>query len=146
MKCSRIGNPGGEGTRLFNIRELKQQRRRRLRKRQLKSEVALLHTLLYLFQLVQFVKCWQILLELNSKTPYQSSGKDKESPCLVFTSSTKREIRHFHVVVMQRRAKKCTKRREARAKFGLLFQSKPIAFLPFSFTSPSSLLKLPNQE
>ena len=38
--------------------------------------------------------------------------------------------------------KKCTKKRDARAK--LLFrQSKPIAFLPFSLTSPSSLLKLP---
>ena len=128
MKCSRIGNPGGEGTRLFNIRELKQQRRRRLRKRQLKSEVALLQTLLCSFQLVQFVKCWQMFLELNSKRLYQSSGKDKESRCFVFTSSTKREIRHFHVVVVQRRAKKCTKRRDARAKFGLLFQSKPIAF------------------
>ena len=57
MKCSRIGNPGGEGTRLFNISELKQQRRRRLRKHQLKSEVALLQTLLCLVQLVQFVKC-----------------------------------------------------------------------------------------
>ena len=44
-------------------------------------------------QLVQFVKCWQIFLELNSKRLYQSSGKEKESR-LVFTSSTKREIRH----------------------------------------------------
>ena len=69
-----------------------------------------------------------MFLELNSKRLYQSSGKDKESRCFVFTSSTKREIRHFHVVVVQRRAKKCTKRRDARAKFGLLFQSTPIAF------------------
>ena len=39
-------------------------------------------------------------------------------------------------------AKKYTKERDARAKL-LFCQSKPIAFLPFSFTSPSSLLKLP---
>ena len=54
-------------------------------------------------QLVQFVKCWQIFLELNSKRLYQSSGKEKESRCLVFTSSTKREIRHYYVVVVLRR-------------------------------------------
>ena len=37
-------------------------------------------------------------------------------------------------------AKKCTKKRDARAK--LFCQSKPIAFLPFSLPSPSS--SLPN--
>jgi len=36
-------------------------------------------------------------------------------------------------------AKECTKKRDARAKL-LFCQSKPIAFLPFSLTSPSSLL------
>ena len=45
----------------------KQHRRRRLRKRHLKSEFALLQTLLRLFHLVQFVKSWQFVLELNSK-------------------------------------------------------------------------------
>ena len=43
------------------IRELKKQRRR------LKSEVALFQTLPLLFHLLQFVKCWQSFLELNSK-------------------------------------------------------------------------------
>ena len=61
--------------------ELKQQRRRRLRKRHLKSEFTLPQTLSRLFQLVQFVKCWQFFLELNSKRLYQSSGKEKESRC-----------------------------------------------------------------
>ena len=42
-----------------------------------------------------------IFLELNSKGLYQSSGKEKESCCLVFLSLTKREIRHFHAVVVQ---------------------------------------------
>ena len=51
-----------------------QRRRRRLRERRLKSEAELLQTLSHFFQLVQFVKCWQIFLELNSKRLYQSSG------------------------------------------------------------------------
>ena len=37
----------------------------------------------------------------------------------LFTYSIKREIRHFHVVVVQKRAKKCTKKRDTRAN--LLF-------------------------
>ena len=60
------------------IRELKQQRRRRLQKRHLKSEFAPLQTLSRLFHLVYFVKCWQMFLELNSKGLYQSSGKEKK--------------------------------------------------------------------
>ena len=59
-------------------RELKQQRRRRLQKRHLKSEFAPLQTLSHLFHLVYFVKCWQMFLELNSKGLYQSSGKEKK--------------------------------------------------------------------
>ena len=43
------------------IGELKKQRRR------LKSEVALFQSLPRLFHLLQFVKCWQSFLELNSK-------------------------------------------------------------------------------
>ena len=78
-------------------------------KSHLKSEFALLQTVSRLFQLVQFVKCWQIFLELNSKRLHQSSGKENESRCLAFTSSTKREIRHFHVVVVQRRLRKVQK-------------------------------------
>ena len=61
------------------IRELKQQRRRRLRLRKghFKNEVALLQTLSRLFHLAQFVKCWQLFLELNSKRLYRSSGEEK---------------------------------------------------------------------
>ena len=54
------------------------------------------------------LNCWQILLELNSKGLYQSSGKEKES-CLVFPYSTKREIRHFHVLVVQQRQRNVQK-------------------------------------
>ena len=48
-------------------------------------------------------------MELNSKGLYQSLGKEKESCCLVLPSSTKREIRQFHVVVMQRRQRNVQK-------------------------------------
>ena len=54
----------------------------------------------------------------------------KENDCFVFPSSTKREIRHFCVVVVQRRA-------------NLLFcQSGPVAFLPFLLPSLLPLLKV----
>ena len=56
-----------------------------------------------------YSNCWQILSEFNSKGLHQSSGKEKESCCLVFPSSTKREIRHFHVVVVQRRLRNVQK-------------------------------------
>ena len=75
----------------------------------IKSEFALLQTLSRLFHLVQFVKFWQISLELNSKELYQTSGKEKENCCFVFPSSTKREIRHFHVEVVQRRLRNVQK-------------------------------------
>ena len=68
-------------------RELKQRRRRRLRKRQLKSVLARVQTSSRLFHLVQFVKCRRICLELDSKGLYQSSGKAKEGRCVVFMSS-----------------------------------------------------------
>ena len=48
-------------------------------------------------------------MELNSKGLHQSSGKEKESCCLLFPSSTKREIRQFHVVVVQRRQRNVQK-------------------------------------
>ena len=52
----------------------------------------------------------QNFLELNSNLGlYQSSGKGKESCCLLFPSSTKREIRHFHFVVVQRRLRNVQK-------------------------------------
>ena len=98
----------------------------------------------YSIYFVYFVKCWQMFLELNSKRLHQSSGKEKESCCLVFSSSTKRKFRNFHVVVVQQRQKNVPKKRDARAK--LFCYSKPIAFLPFSVPSPSSLLKLPNMD
>ena len=49
-------------------------------------------------------------IESSSKGLYQSSGKEKESFCPLFPSSTKREIRHNNVVVGKEMYKKlgCT--------------------------------------
>ena len=47
--------------------------------------------------------------ELNSKGLYQNSAKEKESCCLVFPSLTKYEIRHFHVIVVERRQRNVQK-------------------------------------
>ena len=80
-----------------------------LQKRHLKSEFAMLQTLSRLFHLLQFVKSWQIVLELNSKGLYQSSGKEKQSCCVVFPASTKRQIRYFHIVVVQGRQRNVQK-------------------------------------
>ena len=95
----------------WSNRELKQRRRRRQRKRHLKRWIRTASNFIALIpsRLIRQSKCWQIFLELNSKGQYQSPGKEKESCCLVFTSSAKREIRHFHVVVGQRRQRKVQK-------------------------------------
>ena len=53
-----------------------------------KKEVTLLQTLSRFFHLVQFDE--------------YSLVYEKERHCLTFTSSTKREIMHFHVVVQRR--------------------------------------------
>ena len=71
----------------IHSRELQQRRRRRLRKRHLKSVFARVQTSSRLFYLVQFVKCWRICLELDSKGLNQSSGEAKEGRCVVFTPS-----------------------------------------------------------
>ena len=90
------------------IREssVKQRRRRRLRKRHLEVNL----------RFFKFSRAYSIssnignfFWELSSRGLYQSSGKEKESCCLVFPSSTKREIRHFHVVVVQRRQRNVQK-------------------------------------
>ena len=79
------------------------------------------------------------LSSLISKRLYRSSEKEKkEIRCLVFTSSTKREIRKFHVFKGAVTAKKCTK-----AWCTCRVVVLPILtywFWPFSLTSPSSLL------
>ena len=90
------------------IREssVKQRRRRRLRKRHLEVNLRFLK-LSRAYSISSNIG--NFFLELSSRGLYQSSGKEKESCCLVFPSSTKREIRHFHVVVVQRRQRNVQK-------------------------------------
>ena len=62
-------------------------------------------TMLSLFHLPQFIKLWQIFLELNSNGLFKSSGKEKENCCLVFTFPIKRKTTKSHDVVVQLRHK-----------------------------------------
>ena len=90
--------------------DLKQQRRRRLRKRHLKSGFALLQTVSRLFHLVQFVNCWQTILELNSKRLYQGSRKIKSFVLVHVLHKTRSfKIWHFHIVVVQWRQRNVQK-------------------------------------
>ena len=69
--------------------------------------------LLILYNFITFVKCWQHFQGLNRKGPYLSWGKENGNFCVVFTYSYSikraREIRKFHVAVMQRRLKNVQK-------------------------------------
>ena len=62
----------------------------------LKSKVGLLQTLSGLFQLVQFIKCWHIYLELNSKRLYQKKKK------VVVLCSRLRVVPHFSSGIAER--------------------------------------------
>ena len=71
---------------------------------------------------------------LNPKEPYLSLEKEKENFCVVLTSSIERarEIRKFHVAVVQQRLRKVQ-------KSCFYCQSKPIAFLLFAVAVAKTL-------
>ena len=83
-------------------------------------------------------------MELNSKRLYQSSGKEKESCCLLFPSSTKREIRHCYVVVVQGRQRNVRKSVMHVQSCCFVNLIHTFCFLPFSLPSPLSDLTLPD--
>ena len=90
----------------------------------------------------RFVLCVSVfqgssLLKLNFKGPYPSSEREIKFRHCLFTSSIKHEIRHFHVVVVQKWERNVQKKCDAR----LLI--KPIIFLTFSSPSASLDLKVP---
>lgn len=61
--------------------------------------------------------------------------KETESRCLVFTvSSSKREIRLFHVIGCVATTKKCIKKRDARVELSFCLQKSVNCFLTLSFT------------
>ena len=75
-----------------------------------------------------------------SKGPYLSLEKEKETFCVLLTFSIKwaREIRKFHVAVVQQRLRNVQKRVMHVQSF-FFFQSKPIVFLLF----PVAVAKTP---
>ena len=82
---------------------------------------------------------------LNSKGLHQSSGNEKRAGVFVLCLRPPQNLKLVSSRGSRARtAKKCTKKRDARAKLSF-YQSKPIASLTFSLPSPSPLLKLPNQ-
>ena len=127
-----------------NIVELKQQRWRRLRKRHLKSEIALLQTLSRLIPSCLVRQMLATSFGVEFSRTVSKFRKRIRSCCLEFPSSTKREIWHFNVVVVKRRIRNVQKSVMHVQSCGFC-QSEPVAFLPFSLTSPSSLLKLPTK-
>ena len=62
---------------------------------------AFFQTSLRLFQSAENVKCRRISVALFSWRPQSSLERERKIRRRLFTSPTKREIRHFHVVVVQ---------------------------------------------
>ena len=92
---------------------------RRKRKRRLKmSEFAFFWSLSWLFPPTYFVKCRRTFQKLNSMGPYRSSKRETNFRRCLFTFSI--EIRHYHVVVVQKRQRNAQNWSDARAKL-LLF-------------------------
>ena len=83
-----------------------------------------------------------IFFRVESKGLHQSSGKKKKEGCIFVPFLDKREIRQFHLVVVQRRQRNVQKSvmRVESCCFSCL---NLLLFLPFSLPSPLSLRKLP---
>ena len=79
---------------------------------------------------------------LNTKPTASKFSKRKRKLLSFVPSSRKREIMHFHVVLVQRRQIN-VKKRDACAKLLFCLFEKDITLLPFSLPSSSLLRKLP---
>ena len=73
------------------------------------GEFSFFGSLSRLFLLTYFVKSTQTLLNLNSREPYSSSESEIKFRRCLFTFSLNYEIRHFHVVVVQKRQRNVQK-------------------------------------
>ena len=73
------------------------------KKNHLYSEFAVFQTSSTFCNFTWFVKCWRNFLGLNPKGPYLSLQKEKENFVPTYFVKRAREIRKFHVAVMQRR-------------------------------------------
>ena len=114
----------------------------------LKQWICILSNFIAFFGTAQLVKCRRLLLELNSQGLYPCSNRERKICRRMTTSSIKRHIGTFHVVVVQWTVKKCTKKRDTRAE--LLVCSQDQLFVCFFFcvvvvvvASSSYLLKVP---
>ena len=105
-----------------------------LRKRHLKSRAASNFIALIPSRLIRQMLA-NFFLTLNSNGLCQNSGKEKESRCLVCTSSKKREIRYFHVVVVQWRQRNVQKS-VMHVQSCCVANLNQLFFLPFSLMSP----------
>ena len=143
MKKGRGG--GGKGKRYAGYvsnRDLKIRGWRQQQNCRRKSEFAFFQSSLRLLQVTNFVKCRWTLLKLNSDEPYPTSERERKFHRRLCTSPVKREIRHFHVVVVQSGQRKVQKSVMCKLVDLVI---KPIAFLTFLLPSPSSDLKNPNE-
>ena len=98
-------------------------------KTSLKKEFAFFQTQLRLFGPAHYVKCRRLFLEktwILTDFSSSSSKRGRKIRRLMSTSSIKRQIRRFHVVVVQWTSRKRTKKRNARAE--LLFWSLNLLF------------------
>ena len=88
-----------------------------------------------------------MFLGLNSKGLYQTFRKRTRSCGLVFTSWTKREFRHFHVVVVQRlwRQRNVQKKSVMHGQSCCFANLNLLLFCRSRCHPPSSFLKLPNR-
>ena len=85
--------------------------------------------------------CYYYYYKLNFKGPYSSSEIEIKFRRFLFTFSAKRQIRHFHVVVVQKQERNdkkvwCTCK-------AVVLLIKPIVFMTFSLPSASLDLKIP---
>ena len=109
IRFKRLGDRGGVVLQLLESSPLyasKQQRLRRLRKRYLKVKSRCFKLFRAFSISYRSSNAGIFFVELNSRRLLGVQENEKESSCLVFTSSTKREIRQFHVVVLQWRQRR----------------------------------------
>ena len=102
-------------------------------KRHLTSGFALFQTSSILFNFTLFCQMLAKFSGLNPKGPYVSLGKEKQNFCVVLSYYIKRarEIRKFHVAVVQQRLRN-VKNAWMQVQRSFFCQSKPIVFLLFA--------------
>ena len=129
----------------WDIRDLKQTRRRRKRERHLKLWLRVSAIIFQLFKLIMLEKCVLTILELNWNQRLGHKSIKLNICHHMVTSSTQLQNRSFHVVERTRTSSKCQKMKNARAKRAknTVFHCQICKFVRFLLPSSSWLLKLP---